>query len=350
LTNKSQETSRKRRWTQRIIIAGIIVAVLALSAVYFVRRTYQANLGSVSNSQNIQLIVIPTGATVSEIATRLHKAGLIRKTWAFEWYVRSQEARDKLKAGTYALSPNQSVPDIVDILSKGEVATKLVTILPGKRLDQIRAQLINNGFSPDDVDAALKPEQYANHPALVDKPASASLEGYLYPESFQKDSNTSAKQIVAASLDEMQKRLTPELRNQVSKQGLSMYEAITLASVIEREVGKPEDRRIVAQVLLKRLQGGMKLESDPTAYYGAILAGKDPSLTFDSPYNTYLHAGLPPGPISNVTDSALQAVANPAPTDYLFFVSGDDGKTYFSHTLAEHQTLAREHCKQKCAQ
>jgi UPF0755 protein len=256
--------------------------------------------------------------------------------------------RENLKAGTYSFSPSQSVEEIAGIIAEGEVTTDLVTILPGKRLDQIRASLINSGFKPAEVDEALKPSNYPNHPALVDKPANANLEGYLYPESFQKTAETTPREIIQASLDEMQKRLTPSVRAGITKQGLTVHEGIILASMIDSEVGRKEDKPIVAQVFLKRYRSGMKLESDPTAVYGSVLAGQSPSLAIDSPYNTYKYPGFPPGPIANVTESALAAVITPAATDYTYFVAGDDGKTYFSNTLAEHQVLTKQHCKKLC--
>ena len=343
------ETKKRGLFTKMLLI-GLILLIVFGGVGYAVRRAYDMNLQPVSRLETQKLITVPQGASVQEIAQDLKEAGLIRQTWAFEWYVRSHELRDSLKAGTYSFSPSQSVPEIASTISKGEVATDLVTILPGKRIDQIRASLINAGFKPADVDEALKPENYANHPALVDKPAGASLEGYLYPESFQKTAETKPQQIILASLNEMQKRLTPAVRAGIEKQGLTVAEGITLASIIDSEVSHTEDKPIVAQVFLKRMRDGMKLESDVTAYYGSVIAGKTPSLTYDSPYNTRLHPGLPPGPIANVTDSALKAVIAPANTDYVYFVAGDGGKTYFSHTLAEHQALTKEHCKKLCGE
>ncbi len=345
---KDVTPNTKRKWISRFVILCAIAAVILLGSIFAVRRAYNASLQPVSNLQTQKLITVPEGASVQEISKDLKDAGLIRQTWAFEWYVRSHNLRDSLKAGTYSFTPSQSTSEIAEVIAKGEVATDLVTILPGKRIDQVRAALINSGFKPADVDEALKPENYPNHPALVDKPAGASLEGYLYPESFQKTSETTPKQIVMASLDEMQKRLTPTIRQGIAKQGLTLHQGITLASIIDSEVSNPEDKPVVAQVFLKRMRSGMKLESDVTAFYGSILDGKSPSLTYDSPYNTRLHTGLPPGPISNVTDKDLAAVVSPAGTDYLFFVAGDDGKTYFSNTIQEHEQLTRDHCKKLC--
>lgn len=337
-----------RKWGKRLLIVAIVLLVILGAAIFMVRRTYQENLKPVSQSQTQKLIIVPQGATVQQIAQDLKDAGLIRETWAFEWYVRSQGLRDSLKAGTYSFSPNQDLPEIAGVIAEGAVATDLVTIIPGKRLDQVRASLINAGFTPADVDEALKPQNYPNHPALVDKPADASLEGYLYPESFQKTGDTTPKQIIKASLDEMQKRLTPAVRAGMAKQGLTVHEGIILASIVDSEVHNPEDKPIVAQVFLKRLRTGTKLESDVTAFYGSIINDQSPSVLYDSPYNTYKYAGLTPGPISNVSEGGLAAVVSPAGTDYIYFVAGDDGKTYFSSTLNEHEALTRQHCKKLC--
>ena len=334
----------------RIAVIIVIVLLGTLAAtVFVVRHKYYAELKPVSASQRNQLVVVEKGDTAQEIAQTLKKAGVIRQTWAFEWYIRNHNLRDKLQAGDYYIRPNQSVQDIASILTQGQVATDLVTILPGQRLDQIRKGLINAGFESEDVDAALNPALYKDHPALVDKPADASLEGYLYPESFQRHPDTSAKVIVKASLDEMQKHLTPEVRAGFVKQGLTVHQGVIMASIVEQEVGKTSDRPVVAQVFLSRFRQGMPLGSDVTAFYGAIVAGKKPSVSYDSAYNTRLHPGLPVGAISNVSKTSLEAVANPAATDYLYFVAGDDGNTYFSHTLAEHEALTKEHCKQLCS-
>ena len=146
----------------------------------------------------------------------------------------------------------------------------------------------------------------------------------------------------------MKKRLTPDVRAAFTKKGFTVHQGVILASIVEQEVSNTTDRPVVAQVFLKRLQDGMQLGSDVTAFYGAIIAGKAPSVNYDSPYNTRIHDGMPPGPISNVSTSSLQAVATPANTDYVYFVAGDDGKTYFSHTLDEHEALTEQHCKKLC--
>lgn len=341
-------TRKQSGWMKAGIIVGIVAVIVVAGSVYGARRYYHQSLKPVSANQTAVTVTIPTGSSVADVSKILSEKKLIRNEWAFKQYIRNNDLQDKILAGTYAIAPSQSVQDIVDIITKGKISSKLVTIKPGQRIDQLKQSLINNGFSSEAVESAFDPANYAGHPALVDKPTEASLEGYLYPESFQKTAETTPTQIVTASLDEMQKRLTPEIREAFSRQGLSTHRAVILASMVEREVDSTEDRRQVAQVFLKRLSINKRLESDATASYGAILDGKEPSLTYQSPYNTYYNDGLPAGPISNVTESALAAVANPASTDWLYFVSGDDGITYFSKTLEEHEALTAQHCKKLC--
>lgn len=341
-------TFKRSRPSRRLILIILAAVILALaSGVALVRKVYFDNLRPVSSSENSKLIPIPQGASVKEIAELLESHQVIRRAWAFEGYVRNSEYRDSLQAGTYSLKPSLSVQQIVSILSRGSIATDLVTILPGKRIDEIRDGLINAGFDVAEVDAALNPALYADHPALVDKPTDATLEGYLYPESFQRTADTKPATIITQSLDQMQRYLTPDLRAAFVSQGLTVHQGVILASIVEQEVSRPEDKPKVAQVFLRRLREGIRLESDATASYGAVLAGDDPKPGYDSVYNTYRHGGLTPSPISNVNKTSLEAVARPSPTDFLYFVSGDDGTTHFSHTLEEHQALTRQYCS-KC--
>ena len=339
---------RKRKTTPRLVIFVIAALVLLVGGVALFRTQYYNLLQPVSGSTESQEIIIKEGALAPEIATQLHKAGLIQSEPAFLLYVKSKNAGEKILAGTYRLQPSLSTPEIVTILTKGKVATELVTILPGQRVDQIRESLIAAGFSPAAVDRALKPSAYKNNAALVDKPDFANLEGYIYPESFLRTSSTRPEDVIEAALAEMDKNLTPEIRKAFQDQGLTVYEGIILSSIVEREAFRQEDRDRIAQVFHSRLQGGMRLESDPTAHYGAALAGAKPSVAFSSAYNTYEIDGLPPTPISNVSSSSLKAVAYPAKTDWLFFVAGDDGKTHFSRTLAEHEALTAQYCTTLC--
>ena len=234
-------------------------------------------------------------------------------------------------------------------LTRGDVTTRLVTILPGRRIDQVRADLINDGFTPEAVDKALQPEQYAGMAALAFKPENVnSLEGLLWPDSFQKDASTDPSQIIRQSLNETASHLTPDVLAELQAQGLTPYQGIILASIIEQEVANPKDRAQAAQVFLSRLRSDIMLGSDPTAKYGSIVAGRPVSLTYDSPYNTLINKGLPPTPISTISTGVLEAISQPAKTDWLFFVAGDDGTTHFSKTLEEHQTLTDKYCHKLC--
>jgi UPF0755 protein len=209
--------------------------------------------------------------------------------------------------------------------------------------------MLKYGYSETAVNSALDAELYKNHPALIDKPSGQSLEGYLYPESFITTANTTPEDIIRKSLDEMSEVLTPELKDSFTQQGLTVHQAVTLASIVDKEVSDIAQKPIVASVFYNRLKIGMVLGSDVTYQYIAKILGVAPSPFIESPYNTRKYPGLPPGPISNVSKTGLNAVANPSTTDYLFFVAGDDGKVYYSKTNAEHEALAREHCKKLCA-
>ena len=343
-----KRNSRIPRRLWRLAVAVLVVVIIGTTLTW---QYYNHNLRPVSASTKTQYITITSGSSVNQIADQLAQAKLIRSSQAFEWYVSSRNDRDKLQAGTYKLAPNESVPQIVKSLVTGDVAKDLVTIVPGYRIDQVRTAFIKSGFSPSAVDAALQASQYrSGYPALSDNPSSASLEGFLFPDSYQKTATTDPRQIIEEALTEMDQHLTPDIRNSFTNEGLTTYQGVTLASIVEQEVSKPADRAQAAQVFLKRLHMGMNLGSDVTAYYGSILNGVAPSTSYDTPYNTLLHSGLPPGPISSVSDSSLQAVGHPANTDWLYFVTGDDGTTHFSTNLQDHQALTQEYCHKLCQQ
>jgi len=339
---------QRRPWVRRILTAVGVLCLALVVATLAVWHFYHQNLRPVSDHAAAQTITIDSGATPAQIADQLHDKGIIRNAWTFEAYVRHEGVGADLQAGTYSVSASQSVQSIVGLLTHGKVSTGLFTILPGQSLAQIKQSLLNSGFSETDVDAALQPSAYEGNAALVDKPLGNSLEGYLYPDSFQRTSATKASTIVQESIAEMQTHLTPDIRAAFAKEGLSTYQGIILASIVEKEVSKQSDRTQVAQVFLTRLHQGMSLGSDVTAMYGSQLAGKGKSLSYDTPYNTLIHTGLPPTPISNVDNGALQAVAHPASTNWLYFVAGDDGTTYFSTTLDQHNQQTAQYCHKLC--
>lgn len=342
----SKKIFRLPLWT---LLLCVVAGLLIVGGVVTVGRNYHNGIQSVNNNPNTQVFTVEKGMAVKQIAAALEEKHLIRSAWAFELYAHKKQATTKFQAGTYAISPSWDVPTIVELMTKGRVSSGLVAILPGRRIDQIRADLINDGFSPEDVDKALDPAQYADLPIMAIKPADVnSLEGLLWPDSWDRDATTPASYIIRQSLQAMNDHLTPDIQAAFAAEGLTPYQGLVLASIVVQEVNKPDDQAQAAQVFLKRLQSGMVLGSDVTVRYGAIAAGRAPDITYDSAYNTHIHPGLPPTPISNVNVSALAAAAHPASTNWLYFVTGDDGITYFSSTLKEHEALTAQHCHKLC--
>lgn len=341
---------RRRRIPHRIWVLGIILLVLIVAGVIAARQRYNDYLQPVSRNQSTQIFTVHSGDSVKQIADNLEHDHLIRSSWAFQLYVQRSDQTKQLQAGSYALSPSQSTPSIATTISRGKVDTKLVVILPGRRIDQVRTDLINrDGFTPEAVDRALDPANYSDLPALAYKPGNInSLEGLLWPDSFQKQPNTDPSVIIRESLVEMGQHLTPNVQAGFAKEGLSTYQGVTLASMIQQEVNRPADEPQVAQVFLTRYKAGDTLGSDVTARYGAIAAGLSPSLTYDSPYNTLIHPGWPPSPISTISAGALDAALHPSKTHWLYFVTGDNGNTYFSTNLDDHNAQTAKYCHALC--
>lgn len=338
----------KRRIWKILAVLAVLFLISSFITAGGVRKWYLAGLEPAGTATEKVVVTIPVGSSLSEITQILNKSELLKNPKAFEWYVRTHELRDELKAGTYRFSKSMSATQIADMIVKADVAKDLFTILPTQRLDQIKASFVKAGFSEADITSGLDIKTHARHPVFAEDTLPPTLEGYLYPESFQRDSATNVAQIVNASLNEMQKRLTPARKAAYQKQGLTVRQAVILASIVENEVNTPQDRKQVAQVFLLRLKQNMQLGSDVTYIYAAATSGKVASPDLDSPYNTRKYAGLPPGPISNVSESSLEALASPAAGDFLYFVTGDDGTTHFSHTVSEHEQLTSQYCKKLC--
>lgn len=311
---------------------------------------YAYELRPLATVQQPRYFTILPGSGLHNIAINLKEEGLIRSTQAFSLYVKTHARSHHLQAGTYSLSPSMGTKEIANKIAKGDVAKNLLTILPGKRLDEVKKAFAKAGYSEPDITLAFDPAQYAGHPVMAYVPNGSSLEGFLYPDSFQKEVNTPAQTIVKESLDEMQKHLSQEVIAGFKAHGLTTYEGVTLASIVSQETDDPSYQPTVAQVFLSRIGQGIKLQSNVTANYSADVRGVPRNINIDSLYNTYLHAGLPPGPIGGVTASSLKAVASPSNTDYLYFIAGDDNKVHFSHTSAEHEDAIKHYCQKKCAQ
>ena len=339
----------KRGFMRPLGIIFFGLTLLILIVLIGARIAYSKSLGPVSSQQQTQIVTIAPGSGVKRIADQLAAAHLIKNALALQWYAHIHGASSKFQAGSYALAPSSSTPKIVQTLTQGRTATQLVTILPGRRIDQVQADLINAGFSPSAVAQALKPAQYADLPLFKQLPNNTStLEGLLWPDSYQKDAVVGPDFIIREALQAMNEHLSAETDMALNAQGLSPYQGVILASIVEQEVSKPNDRAQAAQVFLSRLRAGTMLGSDVTALYGSLAAGQTANLSYDSLYNTLQRTGLPPTPISTISAGSLSAAAHPAATTWLYFVAGDDGTTYFSRTLAEHQALTAKYCHKLC--
>jgi UPF0755 protein len=333
-------------------IAGVfllVAIILGSGASLYIRRWYTNALTAVSQSSEVMVVTIGQGSSPSDIALLLQQKGLIRSTRAFETYVGGSGVADKLKAGTFELSANMSTQEIVSVLVQGIEASTLYTISPGRRLDQIRKKMIDSGFSEGEVDEALVPSVYADIPVMSFLKPGASLEGFIFPETFRINPSSTPKQIIRRAIEELDKKMSDEYVQRFEERGINPFDAIILASIIEKEVPNLEDRKKVAQVFFSRLEQGIPLGADATYLYASAVIGGEPFPSNDSIYNTRIYGGLPPGPISNFSSTALEAVAYPADTSYLFYVTGDDKVNYFTSTDAEHEAAVAKYCTITCA-
>jgi UPF0755 protein len=344
-TTSSEKQRSKKKWILGVL-ATIIIIILGLigGALWWYNDALQPKS---STFQRVHVTIQP-GATPDQIAQKLQDQGVIKSSLAFRVLIK-QDGNKPLQAGKYLFSPTQPAREVLAWLVGGRVDAFNVTIAPGQTLAQIKQALIQDGFAAADIDGAFA--KTYNHPLLATKPANVNLEGYIYPETYQASSETTAEQLLIRAFDEFYAQIqAKDLVSQLSARGLSLHQGITLASIVQMEVSGDSDRRQVAQVFEKRLKDDISLGSDVTYIYAASLTGQTPSPDLDSPYNTRKNKGLPPGAIANFTLGSLQAVANPAAGDYLFFVAGEDGKTYFARTDAEHQENIKKYCGSLCSQ
>lgn len=302
---------------------------------------YHHNLAPVRpGDSSQQLIRVEEGESSVKVAASLHQQGVIRNPWAFRLYLRLHGISGELQAGLYRLNPSQKATEIARILSSGDTAVRSLTITGNMDLKQVNERLQQMGYSQADIEAALGANY--DYSFLKDRPAGATLEGYLLPETYVTDLDTPVSALIGLILKTSDEKLSPQIREQWAQHNLNLHQGLTLASIVQKEASTPEDQRQVAQVFYKRLADGMKLESDVTFIYGAKLLGVEPTVGVDSPYNTYSIPGLPPGPIGGPEDSALEAVANPATTNYLFFIADKDGNMHFAEDETKHKQNIEE--------
>jgi len=296
---------------------------------------------------------IPLGESPLVIASRLEDSGLIINTQAFINFLKYTGLDTTLQAGEYSLSPIVSPVELAHILQDATPSEVTLSILPGWRMEEIAATLPTSGLE-------ITPEEFlsaASAPALLaplppDFPENRSLEGFLSPGSYRLPRELTADQLLSILIGAFNAQLTLDLKDGIQRQGLNVYQAVTLASVVERETIVAEEMPMIASVFLNRLAIGMPLEADSTVQY-AVGFNQDQNtwwtnplsihdLRYDSLYNTYLYSDLPPGPIANPGSRALRAIAFPAQSPYYFFraTCDDSGRHTFSETFEEHLNKA----------
>lgn len=333
----------RKKTTLKIISIILVVLIFTFMAVLF---WYNFSTGPLDKSGTAKAVVIKSGSTPAEIASQLQKDKIIRSAQAFRIHAKLTGVGGKLQAGTYSLSPALTVAQVTDYLVVGRVDNFSITFLPGATLADNVKVLKETGYSDQEIEKALKKDYKS--PLFAGKPAEADLEGYIYGETYAFSKSASVEDILETTFDQFYKALTQNnLIKAYKEQNLTLFQAITLASIVQREASGGEEAQI-AQVFFSRLEKDMPLGSDPTYQYIADKKGIKRSIYLDDPYNTRIYKGLTPGPIATPGLAALKAVAHPADTTYLFFLHGDDDKAYFAHTFEEHENNIKKYCQKKC--
>ncbi len=331
---------------KKFLVVLLIIGLVALGSSY---AWYKTSLQPKGDGQS-KTFTVSKGDSVNDILNRLAKEDLIKSSFALKIHARLNGTYSKLKVGNYSISPELSGPQIVEVISGGKVSSAKLTIIAGKTVQEILPELYQH-FGQDQVQQTLDNLTPEFHPILASQAgmANVNLEGYFLPETYTDlSSSVSFETWLKRNFDLYAERIAP-LQEKLTAKNLTVHEAFTLASIVQKESSKPEEQKKIAQVFELRLQKGIPLGADPTFMYAAKLAGIEPTPTIQSPYNTRIVKGLPPTPIGTFEMSALEAVADPAPTNFLFFVAGDDGVIYYTHTEEEHQAAIQAHCQKLCS-
>lgn len=346
----------------KIVLLAILLVVLffASLSVYAFSKINRP-LTYFSNPKTVQ---VEKGQSLKQIADILQNKGVVSSSFIFNYYVRAERASSDIQAGTYLLDSSMTMPEILDRLTRGKVQRdeKRLTFLEGKTVRDYANFLEERGVMK--ADAFLKAEKNfsdsGKYNFLSDMPAGHDLEGYLFPDTYNLKQETTPEEVVDMMLRNFGRKLDAELRQEISRQKKTIFEIITMASLIEGEVGRPEgaeaselqklteERRLVATVFYNRLNANYALESDATLSYITQKKSRQASLEdtkIDSPYNTYRNRGLPPGPINNPSLDSIKAAVYPAQSDYFYFLSKPSGEAVFARTLAEHNANKAEYLK-----
>jgi UPF0755 protein len=331
--------NRRARW---IVVVLIVAAVMAAVGYLAVDRFTQAFQGYAGEEQFVEIL---PGEGPAVIAQKLVAAGIVRDRWAFRLALAQSGAARRLQAGEYRFDRPMTAAQVVAVIEHGRVFVRSVTFPEGLTIREMAKIFEARGLGGAGSFASAAQEAAA----LVQDidPSARDLEGYLFPATYSLSRRAGAPQLVRMMVARFLDVFTPDLQAAARAQGLSPRQAITLASLVEKETAKLDERPIVAGVYLRRLKMGMPLQCDPTVIYALVQRNQyDGNLTranlqVDSPYNTYRYPGLPPGPIAAPSRTAMTAAANPEQLDYLYFVSRNDGSHVFARTLDEHNRNVR---------
>lgn len=335
---KEKTLQQRKKSAKKLIWIGALGAtlciLLSIFAVYAQRTIKAPNSDDATKAH----LIIEAGQGSGDIADELEEAGLIKSRFVFILYLNYVRALDKLQAGEYDVPKNLNMIQIAELLSHGRVSENKVTFPEGWTLTKMGERLEAEGIITKVEFLAAAKKDY-DYDFLAGRPEGVDLEGFLYPDTYVFEKKVTADGVVDKMLKNFDKKLTSEIKAKASETDMSLFEVVTLASIVEREVAKPDDRKLVASVFLNRLEIGMALESCATIQY--ITGENKKQFTYAetrvvSPYNTYTNRGLPPGPIGNPSIDSILAVIEPQESDYLYFLSAN-GVTYFSKTFEEHE-------------
>ncbi len=346
-----------RIWTQRVSGMGLPAAQQMSGLDKWLIGTYLDLIRSgdvtkpVSNDPTPQRFVVEPGMSVADIGKRLAAQGLIRDSELFRIYMRLNGLDAGVKAGAFTLRPNMSIEQIALALQRSQANEVQVTIPEGLRREEI-AELLEQqiGVSADEFKRLTQRASDYDYPFLKDLPSDATLEGYLFPDTYRLPENPTAQDVVLRMLDNFEAKAGLLLAN-AAQQNRSPRDIVTLASIVEREAVVPAERPTIASVYWNRLSIGQPLQADPTTQFALGFQPDQKTwwkkgltlddLKYEDPagYNTYVNPALPPGPIASPGLSALQAALQPAQTNFFYFVAAcnGDGTHQFSITFEEHR-------------
>ncbi len=332
---------------KKITIAFLFALLIAIGGVFYFRNQVYYSHGPMPIQKMFE---IQKGEGNAEIAGHLEKEGLISGKYYFYYYVRSHHLINKIMPGEYQLSGAMTIPEIVAVITTAQEQFVRVTFPEGFTAAQMAARLTANGLPGGEFLALVKnPGDFKKRYSYLTPTAVTTLEGYLFPDTYYFKKDISATNIVGRLLDTFDQKFDASLRASAAKNNRSLNDVVTMASIIQREVQTPTDMKIVSGIFWKREDAGQRLQSDATLSY--ILNDKvdqhnAKDLATDSPYNSYMYAGLPPTPIANPGTDALMAAVNPTATNYNYFLTATvngETKVVFSATYDEHVTNKKKY-------